>query len=193
MRFLFIFSLLLAAAQISGQTSTSLTLPAGTSMLLTGGGPGQDAAPAGDLPVAATLRNSKGSPIDVRVMKDGEQVRGFGLNQRGEATVYVGAGERLLLDGGDQEAQVSVSYAPASPPAEQPTDISFTLKNSSLRSIPLKIPGVMNPNLSPMSKSGVRLAQGQEIIYRGEVILRVGPEISEGQIIDVASLIHRED
>lgn len=190
MRFVFIFSLLLATAQASGQTPTTLTIPAGTSMLLTGGGPGQDAAPAGDLPVAATLRNSSGSALDVRVMKDGEQVRGFGLNRRGEATIYVGEGERLLLDGGDEDAKVRVSYSSAAPPVEQSGEVSFTLENTSLRSIPLKIPGVMNPNLSPKSKSGVRLAQGQEIIYRGKTILTVGPEITEGQIIDVAALIN---
>ena len=191
MRFFLIFSLLCWTAWASGQTPTSLTLPAGTSMLLTGGGPGQDAAPAGNLPVAATLRNSSGSPVDVRVMKDGQQVRGFGLGRLGEATVYVGEGERLLLDGGNQDARVSVSYSPATPPVEQPGEVSFTLENKSLRSIPLKIPGVMNPNLSPMSKSGVRLAQGQKIIHRGKVILTVGPEITEGQIIDVAALITR--
>lgn len=43
--------------------------------------------------------------------------------------------------------------------------VPFTLHNSSLKSIPLRIPGVMNPNLSPVSDSGVDLAVGQEIFF----------------------------
>lgn len=43
--------------------------------------------------------------------------------------------------------------------------VPFTLHNSSLKSIPLRIPGVMNPNLSPESDSRVDLAVGQEIFF----------------------------
>ena len=43
--------------------------------------------------------------------------------------------------------------------------VPFTLRNNSLKSIPLKIPGVMNPNLSPMSNSGVDLAEGQKVYF----------------------------
>lgn len=49
---------------------------------------------------------------------------------------------------------VAVSYA-----------VPFTLRNNSTKSIYLKIPGVMNPNLSPMSNSGVDLAVGQKIYF----------------------------
>jgi hypothetical protein len=34
-----------------------------------------------------------------------------------------------------------------------------------MKSIPLKIPGVMNPNLSPMSDSGVSLKVGQKVYF----------------------------
>lgn len=44
--------------------------------------------------------------------------------------------------------------------------IPFTFHNSSLKSIPLIIPGVMNPNLSPMSDSGVDLNIGQKVWFR---------------------------
>ena len=37
--------------------------------------------------------------------------------------------------------------------------------NHSGRSIPLEIPGVMNPNLSPFSSSGVDLAVGQKVYF----------------------------
>ena len=43
--------------------------------------------------------------------------------------------------------------------------VPFTLRNESVKSIPLRIPGVMNPNLSPMSNSGVRLKVGQKIFF----------------------------
>ena len=44
----------------------------------------------------------------------------------------------------------------------------LTFKNTSLRSIPLEIPGVMNPNLNPMSDSGVSLDKGQKIYFKYE-------------------------
>ncbi len=37
--------------------------------------------------------------------------------------------------------------------------------NKSGRYIPLEIPGVMNPNLSPFSSSGVDLAVGQKVYF----------------------------
>lgn len=43
--------------------------------------------------------------------------------------------------------------------------VPFVLKNNSLRSIPLEIPGVMNPNLSPVSISNVDLSVGQKIYF----------------------------
>ncbi len=45
------------------------------------------------------------------------------------------------------------------------TSVNFTLRNNSLSSIYLEIPGVMNPNLSPMSNSGVGLKVGQKIFF----------------------------
>jgi len=43
--------------------------------------------------------------------------------------------------------------------------INFTFHNGSLKSIPLVIPSVMNPNLSPMSNSGITLDFGQVVYY----------------------------
>lgn len=43
--------------------------------------------------------------------------------------------------------------------------VEISLTNESSKSIPLQIPGVMNPNLSPNSKSGVNLRVGQEIYF----------------------------
>ena len=44
-------------------------------------------------------------------------------------------------------------------------NISMTFHNGSFKSIPLIIPGVMNPNLSPKSNSGVSLNVGQKVYF----------------------------
>ena len=71
--------------------------------------------------------------------------------------------------------------------------IGFTLRNETLRSIPLIIPGVMNPNLSPQSNSGVRLKVGQEIKYkkggRAHLLLVVDDSIKEGDVLLVGERI----
>jgi len=70
--------------------------------------------------------------------------------------------------------------------------VPFTLRNNSLKSIPLEIPGVMNPNLSPMSNSMVDLCVGQEIFfnYKGERTLLVTvTEDLKDQKINVSKLI----
>lgn len=65
--------------------------------------------------------------------------------------------------------------------------ISFTLANRGLKSIPLRIPGVMNPNLSPMSNSGVCLEVGQKVYYRKKgrdvVILEVTAELADSVLV----------
>lgn len=47
----------------------------------------------------------------------------------------------------------------------QAQNIRMTFHNGSLKSIPLVIPGVMNPNLSPLSNSGISLDVGQKIYF----------------------------
>lgn len=72
--------------------------------------------------------------------------------------------------------------------------VPFQLHNSSLRSIPLRIPGVMNPNLSPLSDSGVDLRVGQEVFFywkKKRYLLFVVSEELEGQVLDVPRLIRQ--
>jgi|GEM_PF-1187331 len=74
----------------------------------------------------------------------------------------------------------------------QKTKVSFTLRNNSMKSIPLKIPNVMNPNLSPMSNSGVTLVVGQKILFKAngkKQLLLVVTEDYEGTTLDVGKLI----
>ena len=86
---------------------------------------------------------------------------------------------------------LTVGLATTSAPVES---VSFTLRNNSLKSIPLQIPGVMNPNLSPMSNSGVSLKIGQKILfkYRGKkhLLLKVTKDL-ENQVVMVDKLLKK--
>ncbi len=77
---------------------------------------------------------------------------------------------------------------------ETSTSVSFTLRNNSLKKIPLKIPGVMNPNLSPMSNSGVSLAIGQKIFFfykKKKYLLLLVDESLEDSVLLVNELIKK--
>jgi hypothetical protein len=70
--------------------------------------------------------------------------------------------------------------------------VPFTLRNNSLASIPLNIPGVMNPNLSPMSNSGVDLAVGQKVFFyikKKKYLLLEVTDALKDQKLDVGKLI----
>jgi hypothetical protein len=70
--------------------------------------------------------------------------------------------------------------------------VSFTLRNNTLTSIPLVIPSVMNPNLTPMGNSGVDLEVGQEVFFvyqrKKYLLLKVTPDL-KGQTLMVGDLI----
>lgn len=172
-----------------------IEIPWGNSWLLTGGGPGQDDAPAPFLPADAVIRN-RGNAVYVRVMDAAgtTQLRGFGLDARGEATVRVGEGERLLVDAVGGDTRIAVRYERPKPEAPDALpSVAFNLINTGLTSIALEIPGVMNPNLSPKSRSGVRLDYGQEIRFKGRVVFTVGPDLEPGTDLDVRALIRAQD
>lgn len=69
---------------------------------------------------------------------------------------------------------------------------NLTFENRSNETISLEIPGVMNPNLSPTSKSGVTLNPGQKVYFkingRRELLLEVRDE-KDGQVIVVNELV----
>jgi hypothetical protein len=72
---------------------------------------------------------------------------------------------------------------------------AFYLENTTAQTLPLRIPGIMNPNLAPFSRSGVDLPNGQKIYLdlKGKriLILTVTDSIAHGARIDVASLIEK--
>ena len=146
----------------------------------------------------ATLRNTSLNDIEVQVWdkQSDESYRGFGLAAKGKATVFVEKkGKLVLKNATTTPKRVKISIEEAEAPNIDPNReaVSFTLANNTAKSIPLIIPTVMNPNLSPFSKSGVDLKIGQEIIFREKgkkhILLVVDQNIEEGEVIDVAKLL----
>lgn len=146
----------------------------------------------------ASVNNQSINSISVSVVdKTNEsQVRGFGLGPKGNEDVMVEKGSKLVLENGsNSEVKVTVSIAESEGMPEKPNKeyISFTLRNTTMKSIPLQIPSVMNPNLSPNSKSGVDLKIGQEIYFKSggkkHLLLKVDNTMKDGQEVDVAALI----
>lgn len=149
---------------------------------------------------AADLNNKsfKGIEVSVRSKQTDKQVKGFGLSGKGKATVMVEkANQLVLLNSSNSTIKVSIVIRKADPKKMEKKGkyISFTLKNTSSESIPLRIPTVMNPNLSPFSKSGVDLKVGQEIFFKVKgkkyLLLKVNDKIKDGDILDIPKLIKK--
>lgn len=144
------------------------------------------------------LSNKSGKQVNVSVINPAtnKKVSGFGLGPFGTAVLYVAEGNILRLKNtSSKDISLTLSFVerevkPLTPRAET---IQFTLHNSSLKSIPLVIPNVMNPNLSPMSNSGVSLERGQKVyLKRGLIkvlLFTVDEGIENGDKIDVAKLV----
>ena len=145
------------------------------------------------------LSNKSRKQIDVSVINPAtnKQVSGFGLGPLGSEVLYVSEGNILKLKNTSaKEVSLTLTFVeriPIEPIISNEEMIRFTLHNSSLKSIPLIIPNVMNPNLSPMSNSGVSLKRGQKIYYRkglSKILLfTVDKGIANGDKIDVAKLV----
>ncbi|MEN8927557.1 MAG: hypothetical protein ABF242_07185 [Flavobacteriales bacterium] len=71
--------------------------------------------------------------------------------------------------------------------------INFNLTNDSDNSIPLLIPSVMSPNLSPKSSSAVTLKVGQEILFKYKfkkyLLIKIDDKIKSGDNIEVSELL----
>jgi hypothetical protein len=145
------------------------------------------------------LRNNLGKGLEIKVVnkKTGEFVRGFGLGPVGKVEVMVENTSKIVFTNtSNKTASLAVTFTEMDAKkvlAANEGLISFTLVNSSSKSIPLIIPNVMNPNLSPNSKSGVDLAIGQELFFRNKgkryVLFTVDESIEEGQQLDVYELL----
>ena len=147
---------------------------------------------------ALKLKNSSSAEIDVSTISrvSNEQVRGFGFAPKStvEEVLIESDSYALFTNLSDDEALFSIEASPkVAAPVTESDGVSFTLRNNTLQSIPLVIPSVMNPNLSPKSNSGVYLKYGQKVYLRRGVskklILTVDETIREGALIDVDSII----
>ena len=144
------------------------------------------------------LKNKGREELAVAVLSkdNNEQVRGFGLGKKSTVDVLVEAENKLSIKN-TSNSNISIALV-ATPKTRKPiadnrSSVSFTLKNTTAQSIPLIIPTVMNPNLSPFSNSGVDLKIGQEIFFKNKgkryVLLTVDQSIENGAVLDVAKLI----
>lgn len=80
----------------------------------------------------------------------------------------------------------------------QAQNIHMTFHNGSFSSIPLVIPGVMNPNLSPLSNSGISLDVGQKIYFfpNGKrkskaLLFEVDNALKQDTILEIDELIKK--
>lgn len=126
--------------------------------------------------------------------------KGFGLSKGANAVLAVPKQMYLQFENRFL-APIKVEYiiykgkpAKKSPGALTPQR-GFYLVNSTAQKIPLRIPGIMNPNLSPFSKSGVDLPIGQKIYLKVNgkdlLILTVTDTIPKGARVEVADLVDR--
>ena len=76
--------------------------------------------------------------------------------------------------------------------------IQFTFHNGSLKSIPLVIPTVMNPNLSPLSNSGISLNLGQNVYFypngtakKRALLFTVDDTFLQNQVLEIDQLIEK--
>ena len=147
---------------------------------------------------ALKLKNSSSAEIEVSIISrvSNEQVRGFGFAPKStvEEVLIESDSYALFTNLSDDEALFSIEASPkVAAPVTESDGVSFTLRNNTLQSIPLVIPSVMNPSLSPKSNSGVYLKYGRKVYLRRGVtkklILTVDETIREGALIDVDSII----
>lgn len=126
--------------------------------------------------------------------------KGFGLTKGANATLGVSSQMYLQLENrflAPQKIEYIVYKTPKGKkkPGELTPQRGFYLVNTTNQSLPLRIPGVMNPNLSPFSKSGVDLPLGQKIFLntngKNLLILTVTDTLTKGARINVADLIDR--
>ncbi len=148
------------------------------------------------------LKGKLGKGIEVQVLDKttGAFVRGFGLGPLGKVEVMVEKNSKIVFTNtGNRMAGLSIKIREMDQ-QELVIDtstkrISFTLRNNSNKPIPLLIPNVMNPNLSPNSSSGVDLEMGQKLLFRNRgkkyVLFTVDESIKDGSIIDVSELLEK--
>lgn len=77
-------------------------------------------------------------------------------------------------------------------------NINLTFHNGSLQSISLEIPSVMNPNLNPLSNSGITLKLGQNVYFypngrskKRALLFTVDETFVQNQVLEIDELIDK--
>lgn len=149
--------------------------------------------------VNLNIKNRSSKSLDVKIYdkSSGKRTGGFGLGPLGKVDVFVKENGKIVISN-DTDSEVNlaliVTEAAKKEDAEPKSQyIQFTFKNTSLKPIPLLIPSVMNPNLVPLSNSGVRLKIGQEVLFKSRgkkyVLLTVNDSYEQGTVIDIPKLL----
>lgn len=146
-----------------------------------------------------SLHNKSDKELRVQIinLENSKETGGFGLAAQGKVAVDLNPQKGLrLLNPNAQAVRVLCTAQKQTKNTRLQSnlkEIDFTLVNSSAKSIPLIIPNVMNPNLSPFSKSGVRLEVGQKIYLRRglsrQLIFQVPDTLSDGVQLDISALL----
>lgn len=99
------------ALPVFGQEPVDISIPTGNSWLLTGGGEGQDDAPAPFLPATAIIQN-RSNQATIRIMDsmNSRLLRSYQLLSGTTARLIVQDGERLLVDAEQNPVEIGVSY-----------------------------------------------------------------------------------
>lgn len=124
--------------------------------------------------------------------------KGFGLNKGAFATIQVADKHYLQLENRFiAPMKVEYTIVKGGRGKKKKTVASrtsgFYLVNTTAQTLPILIPGIMNPKLTPFSQSGVDLPWGQKIYLKTPgknlLLLTVTDTIRKGSSIDVADLI----
>ena len=124
--------------------------------------------------------------------------KGFGLNKGAFATLQVGDQQYLQLENRFiTPLKVEYTLFKTGSGKKKKTvagrRAGFYLVNTTAQTLPILIPGIMNPKLTPFSQSGVELPWGQKIFLKTPgknlLLMTVTDTIPKGARIDVADLI----
>lgn len=142
------------------------------------------------------LRNKSSQEIELSIIDNADNAASsvFGINKKGNVEVTLSSEQKLkITNPSNKKIKVRyISKATKAPQRTQEEYVSFTLRNNSAESIPLIIPAVMNPNLSPNSSSSVDLKVGQEILFKAngkKYVLFTVDSTFTNKTIDVATAL----
>lgn len=144
------------------------------------------------------LKNQSKKEVSIRIVNrlSGVISGGFGLSPKGKTKLSINSNQQVLVSNPHLEkVKIRLRTLPKTQRLEPVVKTqlrNFILVNSSAEPLPLIIPGVMNPSLSPYSESRVLLANGQGIYYRKgvkkQLLLVIGEHLKENTKIDMAIL-----